>query len=126
MEVRLAEFGFNELPEKTVHPVIKFLAYFAQPMPVMIWIAAIVELIKAIITGDGWEDFVVLMILQIVNATVGFVEERNAGNAIKALKAKLTPECQVCRDGKCVSTQVTPGSAEFCTICIPTFPVSGG
>ena len=102
VDKRRQEFGFNELPEKTVHPVIKFLLYFTQPMPIMIWVAIIIELIKAIVTGDGWEDFIVLMILQFANATVGFVEERNAGNAIAALKAKLTPECYVCRAGEYV------------------------
>lgn len=53
--------------------------------------------------GDGWEDFVVLLILQFANATIGFIEERNAGDAIAALKQQLAPICHVCRDGKCVA-----------------------
>lgn len=100
--MRRSEFGFNELPEKYVHPLIKFLSYFILPMPLMIWAAIIIELIKACVTGEGWEDFVVLMILQFANGTVGFVEELNAGNAVAALKAKLTPECYVCRAGEYV------------------------
>lgn len=103
VQKRLEEFGYNEIPEKRVHPIVKFLLYFTLPMPLMIWAAAIIELIKAIITGEGWEDFIVLMILQLANATVGFVEEHNAGNAVAALKAKLTPTCHVCRGGKYVS-----------------------
>jgi hypothetical protein len=39
-------------------------------MPIMIWTAALVELIKASTTGDGWPDFVVLLILQFANGMV--------------------------------------------------------
>ena len=31
---------------------------------------------------------------------VGYIEERNAGDAIAALKQQLAPQCHVCRDGK--------------------------
>jgi len=37
--------------------------------------------------------------LQFANAIVGFIEEKNAGDAIAALKARLAPMCHVCRDG---------------------------
>ena len=69
-------------------------------MPVMIWIAAIVELTKASAGYGGWEDFGVLLVLQFANATVGYIEERNAGDAIAALKQQLAPQCHVCRDGR--------------------------
>jgi H+-transporting ATPase len=97
VEERIAEFGFNELTDDEMNPCLKFLTYFWGPMPVMIWIAIITELIKASITGDGWEDFAVLIVLQIVNGSVGYIEEKNAGNAIAALKEKLAPECVVIR-----------------------------
>ena len=100
VEKRQLEWGFNELPSKTRHPLLVFLSYFWGPMPVMIWIAAGVELAKASAGYGGWEDFTVLMMLQFANATVGYIEERNAGDAIAALKAQLAPQCHVCRDGK--------------------------
>lgn len=59
-------------------------------MPVMIWVAIIIELVKGILTGEGWEDFAVLMVLQFANAIVGFVEENNAGNAIDVRKSICT------------------------------------
>jgi len=31
---------------------------------------------------------------------VGYIEERNAGDAIAALKQQLAPQCHVCRDGR--------------------------
>ena len=67
-------------------------------MPIMIWIAARVGGIKASLTGDGWLDFGVLMVLQFANAMVGYTEERNAGDAISALKNALKPMAHVCRD----------------------------
>ena len=99
---RFEFFGFNELAEKKVHPLLRFLSYFWAPMPIMIWCAALVELIKASSTGEGWPDFVVLLILQFANGMVGYVEETNAGNAIAALKQRLAPECHVCRNGEYV------------------------
>jgi H+-transporting ATPase len=93
-------FGLNELAEKKVNPILKFLSYFTAPMPIMIWCAAFVELIKASTTGEGWPDFTVLLILQFCNGLVGYVEETNAGNAIAALKERLAPECSVCRNGE--------------------------
>lgn len=94
------QYGFNELVEEEINPFLKFLSYFWGPMPIMIWLAILIELIKASIKGDGWPDFGVLVFLQIVNGCVGYVEERNAGNAIAALKQKLAPQCVVKRDGR--------------------------
>jgi H+-transporting ATPase len=104
VEERFAEFGFNELSEKKVNPIIKYLSYFILPMPLMVWTAALIEVVKAAITGDGWPDFAVLMILQFANGTVGFIEEMNAGDAIAALKSRLAPECLVCRNRECVTS----------------------
>lgn len=94
------KWGFNELEEEEINPFLQFLGYFWGPMPGMIWAAIIIELAKAASGNGGWEDFGVLMVLQIVNGTVGYIEEMNAGNAIAALKEKLKPQCTVVRDGR--------------------------
>lgn len=104
---RLEKYGPNKLPEVEVNVCLKFLSYFWGPMPIMIWLAIIVEAIN-----QDWEDFVVLAILQFVNGMVGFIEEHNAGNAIAALKNSLRPACRVCRDGKMEvgdATSLVPG-----------------
>jgi hypothetical protein len=36
VEKRQLEWGYNELPSKTRHPLLVFLSYFWGPMPVMI------------------------------------------------------------------------------------------
>lgn len=79
------KFGWNELEEKKRSPLLLFLSFFWGPMPIMIWAAIIIELAQAILTGEAWIDFAVLLTLQFANAIVGFIEEFNSGNAIDAL-----------------------------------------
>ena len=50
-----------------------------------------------------WPDFFIILLLLFANATIGFWEERQAGNAIEALKAKLAIKAWVKRDGKWVT-----------------------
>src|SRR5665648_1000173 len=56
-----------------------------------------------------WPDFFVILLLLVVNAVVGFWEERQAGNAIAALKSKLATKARVIRDGK----WTTPAAREL-------------
>ena len=61
-----------------------------------------------------WPDFVIILVLLLANAVVGFWEERQAGNAIDALKAKLAIKARVKRDGKWVNPparELVPGDA---------------
>jgi len=92
---RLALFGRNELAERRTHPLLKLAREFVAPMPCMIWIAIAVEL-----ADKDWADFTVLLVLQILNAVVGWAEDTKAGNAIAALKAALRPEAHVKRGGR--------------------------
>ena len=49
MEERRLKWGWNELAEKKVNPILQFLAYFWGPMPCMIWLAVAVEFIKGVL-----------------------------------------------------------------------------
>jgi H+-transporting ATPase len=92
---RLETYGYNELAEETVNPLLKFLSYFWGPIPWMIEAAAILSAIV-----QHWADLGIILALLIVNAVVGFWEEYQAGNTIEALKAKLAPNARVKRDGQ--------------------------
>uniref|UniRef100_A0A7S0H6Z2 Plasma membrane ATPase n=1 Tax=Amorphochlora amoebiformis TaxID=1561963 RepID=A0A7S0H6Z2_9EUKA len=100
-KLRLAKYGYNQLPEKKESLILKFLSFFWGPMPCMIWLAAAVELVQCV-TGskEHYADFAVLLGLQFANGTVAFFEEHNAGNAIAELKASLAPKANVTRDGQ--------------------------
>lgn len=59
-----------------------------------------------------WEDFLGIFILLMVNSTVGFAEERSAGDAVAALKAALAPTAVVRRNGETVeinANELVPG-----------------
>jgi H+-transporting ATPase len=47
-----------------------------------------------------WEDFLGILVLLLVNSTISFIEENNAGNAAAALMAHLAPKTKVLRDGR--------------------------
>ncbi len=101
---RLTKDGPNELPEKKTNPLLKFLSYFWGPIPWMIEVAVILSGVV-----KHWPDFFIILVLLMSNAVVGFWEEREAGNAIAALKAKLATKTRVKRDGK----WVTPPAREL-------------
>ncbi|KAH9715601.1 ATPase 9 plasma membrane-type [Citrus sinensis] len=46
-----------------------------------------------------WQDFVGIVVLLLINSTISFIEENNAGNAAAALMAGLAPQTKVLRDG---------------------------
>ncbi|MFH1874695.1 MAG: plasma-membrane proton-efflux P-type ATPase [Pseudomonadota bacterium] len=89
------QHGYNEIKEKKVNPIFKFLGFFWGPIPWMIEAAAI---LSAII--HHWEDFFIIAVLLLLNAVVGFWQEYKADNAIELLKQKLALKAKVLRDGK--------------------------
>ncbi len=106
-EKRLSQYGYNEISEKKINPVIKFLRYLWGPIPWMIEIAAI---LSAIIRH--WDDFAIIFALLVINAVVGFWEEHKAENAIELLKQKLALMARVLRDGKWIqlpARELVPG-----------------
>uniref|UniRef100_UPI0026282E21 plasma-membrane proton-efflux P-type ATPase n=1 Tax=Thermococcus sp. TaxID=35749 RepID=UPI0026282E21 len=92
---RLKEVGPNEIPEKKVSPLRKFLSYFWGPIPWMIETAAILSALV-----QHWEDFAIITSLLVINAIVGFWQEHKAENIMEYLKQKLALEVRVLRDGR--------------------------
>jgi H+-transporting ATPase len=95
---RLAQYGPNEIEEDKPNVFLKILSYFWGPIPWMIEVAVILSGVVR-----HWPDFFIILVLLVANAAVGFFEERQAGNAIEALKAKLAVKARVKRDGKWVT-----------------------
>jgi H+-transporting ATPase len=104
---RLMQYGPNEIAEKKTNLFLKFLGYFWGPIPWMIEAAVILSGVVR-----HWPDFFIILFLLAANAVVGFWEERQAGNAIAALKAKLAINARVKRDGKWITSparELVPG-----------------
>ena len=94
-DARFRKYGPNGIPEKKV-PLIKLLFdhYINNPMQYMI-------LAAAVLSGatKDFTDLIIMLVLLSVNGTLGFIEERNAGDAVQALKKSLAPKCRCYRDG---------------------------
>lgn len=104
---RLDRFGPNEIAEKHISPLRRLLTYFWGPIPWMIEAAVLLS-----VAARHWPDFAIILTLLLANAGIGFWEERQAGNAIAALKAKLAVKARVRRDGQWITTQareIVPG-----------------
>jgi H+-transporting ATPase len=92
---RLEQVGPNELAEKKQNPLLKFLGYFWGPIPWMIEVAAVLSLIV-----QHWVDLVIILVMLVFNAVVGFWQEFQASNALAALKKSLALTARVLRDGQ--------------------------
>ncbi|KAH9619829.1 hypothetical protein KSS87_019138 [Heliosperma pusillum] len=93
---RLELFGPNKLEEKRENKFLKFLGFMWNPLSWVMEAAAIMAI--ALANGGGkppdWQDFVGIMCLLVINSTISFIEENNAGNAAAALMANLAPKCK--------------------------------
>lgn len=104
---RLMQYGPNALEEQKVSPILKFLSYFWGPIPWMIEIAAVLSALV-----QHWDDFIIILILLLFNALVGFWQEYKATNALDALKKQLALRARVRRDGEwqdIPADQLVPG-----------------
>ena len=105
---RLQEYGPNRLSEtKKKSPFIMFLDQFTDFM-ILVLIAA------AIISGFIGElsDTIAIIVIVILNAIIGFVQEYRAEKAMAALKKMVAPNAVVTRDGRPMeipSSEIVPG-----------------
>ncbi len=97
---RLQKYGPNEIPEKKKSTLLRFLRNFWGPIPWMIEIAAILSLII-----EEWDDFIIIILMLLINSIVRFWEENKADNAIELLKEKLALRAKVIRDGNWIEIQ---------------------
>lgn len=105
---RLKEYGHNELEEKKKKtPFMMFLDQFKDFM-IMILIAA------AIVSGFIGElfDTLAIIVIVIINAIIGFIQEYRAEKAMEALKKMAAPAALALRDAKPVNipaSDLVPG-----------------
>ena len=112
---RLGQYGENKLAEKKKKTNLqRFLEQFKDAMIIILLLAAAVSFVVACFGHDPMEFFEPLLILLIVvlNAVLGMVQEAKAEKALDALKNMSAPHARVLRDGKeqvIDAAQLVPG-----------------
>lgn len=123
-ERRLAQYGPNELASAPPVPKWKkFLAQFKDPLVYLLLAATGISLIawfiekaNAVPGAEGGEilpfDAIVIVLILIVNAVLGYIQESKAEEAVEALSQMTAPQTNVLRDGKIArinTVDVVPG-----------------
>jgi P-type Ca2+ transporter type 2C len=105
---RLAQYGKNELTEKKKKaPILLFLQQFTDVMVLILLIAALISFA----VGD-LKDAAVILIIVLLNAIIGFVQEYRAEKAMEALKKMAVSHATVRRGGQTkqiAATDLVPG-----------------
>jgi Ca2+-transporting ATPase len=106
--LRLSNYGHNELLEKEKKPVwYLFLNQFKDFMIVVLMLAAVISGF-----AGGITDTIIILVIVLLNAVVGFVQEYRAEKAMDALKKMASLNAVVLRDGnpcKISSSLLVPG-----------------
>ncbi|CAA18989.2 Plasma membrane ATPase [Schizosaccharomyces pombe] len=107
VEERKKKYGLNQMKEEKTNNIKKFLSFFVGP------IQFVMELAAALAAGlRDWVDFGVICALLLLNATVGFVQEYQAGSIVDELKKTMALKASVLRDGRVKeieASEIVPG-----------------
>lgn len=110
---RMEEFGKNKLIEgKKVTVLERFLKQLADPMIIILIAAAVISGVTAAYSGESFADVIIIMIVVIINAVLGVVQENKAEKAIAALQEIAAATSKVIRDGHQLtvkSEELVPG-----------------
>jgi Ca2+-transporting ATPase len=109
---RLQHYGRNELREK---PRPGFWQLVLAQLNNFVVILLIVASVVSALLGD-WVEAGAILLIVVLNAILGVVQESRAEEALAALKKMASPEVQVLRDGRRVSVpapELVPGDVVF-------------
>ncbi|WP_085831050.1 cation-translocating P-type ATPase [Collinsella vaginalis] len=111
---RLASFGPNKLEEEAKTPLWKrFFEQMADPMVIMLIVAAAISAISGAVQGEAdIADVVIILFVVVINSVLGVVQEAKSEEALEALQEMSAAQSKVIRDGKLVhlpSSELVPG-----------------
>jgi Ca2+-transporting ATPase len=105
---RLEEYGYNELTEKKgITPLQIFLGQFKDIFVIMLLIATAISFAIGEIV-----DALVIAVIVILNAVVGFIQEYRSEKAMEAMKKLTAPKARVLRGGNEIivpAREIVPG-----------------
>ena len=98
---RLERDGRNELAAaKKPSLISQFFKQMADPMIIILIVAAVISAITSVYQGEGMADVIIILFVVIVNAVLGVYQENKAEKAIEALQAMSAATTRVLRGGK--------------------------
>ncbi len=111
---RLSQYGPNELEKEEKTPLWKrFFEQMADPMVIMLIVAAVISAVTGMIQGESeWADVIIIMAVVIINSVLGVVQEAKSEQALEALQQMSAAQSKVIRDGKMAhlpSAELVPG-----------------
>lgn len=112
-DARRKETGPNKLREAP-KPTLwqRFIAQLRDPMLVILLVAAVVSGVTNYLAGDHVAEAGIILVVVLLNAALGVLQESKAEAAIEALQTMTAATCKVLRDGKqrvIPSEELVPG-----------------
>ena len=107
-KLRLERDGLNKLKEGKKKTILgRFIDQFKDVMIIILLVAALVSGVVAKVEGDSFTDTIIILVVVILNAVMGVVQESKAEKAIDSLKTMSIPYIKVRRNGivKSISTE---------------------
>ena len=99
-QTRLEKNGKNKLVEGKKTPmIVRFFQQFAEPMTIILLVAAVISGIMAIFENEFPADVIIIMAVVVINAVLGVLQESKAEKAIAALQEIAAATSKVIRDG---------------------------
>ncbi len=93
--LRLRAHGHNRLETSSVvQPLQLFARQFKSPLVLILVFAAVISMV----TGE-WVDAIIVLVIVLASAVLGFVQEYNAGNAVERLRRRILIKSKVLRNG---------------------------
>lgn len=97
---RIEENGYNELVQKKKKTFLeKFLAQFKDFMIIVLIFAALVSGVVGVLEHEGINDSIIILLIVIVNAIIGVMQENKAEKSLEALKKLSSHTAKVLRNG---------------------------
>ncbi|MGN0314674.1 MAG: cation-translocating P-type ATPase [Fusicatenibacter sp.] len=112
-EGRLRQYGPNKLEEGEKETLLqRFFNELKDPMILILIAAAVVSGVTSAYAGESYADVIIILIVVLINAVLGVVQESKAEKAIEALQEIAAATSKVIRDGKQItvrSEELVPG-----------------
>ena len=101
VEEKRSVYGTNEIVSKNKKSIARMiLEQFQDFMIIILIIAAVISGVVGQSNGEGFTDSIIILVIVILNAVIGVIQELKAQKSLESLKNLSAPHSKVIRDGK--------------------------